>query len=197
MKRLLHSAQEPRDPPLHTLLTLQQFLQRTPLFNVKFYFLSRGLRSFGFPDHIRNPISGHSPRCMFQPLLQTNLQVPQNPHTPTGKCKACLPFKSLARKEFIWNQNMVLLRTSLKTMLYNQCNQIKENLSSSSTTPASTVTCWFELHLVLLTIHYASHEQLWCQLLNSPEPTPTSVWHKSKREQDLSVIRHQTKPTHL
>lgn len=119
------------------------------------------------------------------------------PHTPTGKCKACLPFNSLARKGFIWNQNMLWLRTSLKTMLQYQWHQIKENLSWSSTAPALTVTCWFELHLVLPTGHYAFHEQLWCQLLNSPEPTPTSVWHKTKREQDLSVVRHQTKPSHL
>lgn len=119
------------------------------------------------------------------------------PYTPTGKCKACPPFNSLARKGFTWIWNVFWMWTSLKTMLQNQWHQTKENLSWPSTAPPSMVTCWFELYLVLPTIHYASHEQLWCQLLNSTQPIPTSVWHKTKREQDLSVIRHQIKPTQL
>lgn len=125
------------------------------------------------------------------------LEGDTEPYTPTGNCKTHLPSNSLARKRFIWNQNMLWLRTSLKTMLQNQRHQIKENLSWSSTAPALTVTCLSELHLVLPTVHSASHKQLWCQLLNSPERTPTSVWHKTKREQDLGVVRHQTKPTDL
>lgn len=37
---------------MHTLITLQQFLQRTSPLNVKFYFPCKSLRGFG-PDHVR------------------------------------------------------------------------------------------------------------------------------------------------
>lgn len=39
---------------MHTLITLQQSLQRTSLSNVKFYFPCMSLRGFG-PDHLRDP----------------------------------------------------------------------------------------------------------------------------------------------
>ena len=50
---------------------------------------SRGC--FGIPDSVRNPVSAHSLRCIFQPLLQINLQVPQRHILQQGRAKcACI-----------------------------------------------------------------------------------------------------------
>lgn len=120
-------------------------------FSFKYWVLlrCRGWRSFGVTHHVRNP---------HQPTGTTEL------HNATEKFKACLPFTSLARTGFIWNQNMLWMRIILKTILQDQWHWITKNLRQSPTAPPSEVTHQFELHLVLPTVHYASHEQLWCHI---------------------------------
>lgn len=64
---------------------------------------------------------------------------------------------ALLAEDFCFECQVLLPWYELKRFWSRPCK-----ISQSSTAPASTVTCWFELHLVFSAVHYASQEQLWC-----------------------------------